>query len=70
MSLPYLVDKTISPSTRRPSWYLSHLVYFSCKKTLVCLLTLKHLVSLQAHVRPSIQDVLDLHTGDNETLTE
>jgi hypothetical protein len=30
----------------------------------VCLLTLKHLVSLQARVRPSVQTELDLHTAD------
>jgi hypothetical protein len=28
----------------------------------VCLLTLKHLVSLQARARASVQDELDLHT--------
>jgi hypothetical protein len=27
----------------------------------VCLLTLKHLVSLQARARPLVQDELDLH---------
>ena len=30
----------------------------------VCLLALKHLVSLQARVRPSVQAELDLHTAD------
>jgi hypothetical protein len=30
----------------------------------VCLLTLKHLVSLQARVRPSVQVELDVHTPD------
>jgi hypothetical protein len=30
----------------------------------VCLLALKHLVSLQARVRPSVQTEWDLHTAD------
>jgi hypothetical protein len=30
----------------------------------VCLLTLKHLVSLQARCRPSVEAELDLHTSD------
>ena len=30
----------------------------------MCLLTLKHLVSLQARVRSSVQAELDLHTTD------
>jgi hypothetical protein len=34
----------------------------------VCLLTLKHLVSLQARVRPSVQAELDLHTADISTI--
>jgi hypothetical protein len=32
--------------------------------TSVCLLALKHLVSLQARVRSSVQAELDLHTAD------
>jgi hypothetical protein len=34
----------------------------------VCLLALKHLVSLQARVRPSVQAELDLHTADTLAL--
>ncbi len=30
----------------------------------MCLLALKHLVSLQARVSPSVQAELDLHTSD------
>jgi hypothetical protein len=34
----------------------------------VCLLTLKDLVSLQVHTRPSFQDELDLCTGVDELI--
>ncbi len=32
----------------------------------VCLLSLKHLVSLQAHTSPSFQDEIDLHTASDK----
>ena len=36
----------------------------------VCLLTLKHLVSLQARVRPSVQADLDLYTSQSAEICE
>jgi hypothetical protein len=40
----------------------THQVYICLEHGVFCLLALKHLVSLQAHTRPSVQAELDLRS--------
>ncbi len=54
----------MSCSNRRSSRHSVIMPEFLCKDWSVCLLTLKHLVSLQTHVSPSVQAELDLCTSD------